>query len=473
LERQKGEGIFNGSGSATGGSIRTDAGSSSGGSGNTGGRIGREFLMFVPAGAGLSVRMQPKGYLKIDIMGGSGRYEAYIQNIERVAADGSNIIYNLYFASIPPNRPDEGKIISAGEFTFSNAGLLKGGEFQTADFLGSGINAADLNLILTTQRNLTVSGSPVVCLAAIRGKAYPSWRDDAVAAFALYSSSNQNNAVKPDISAKPGMSPKPGMSSKPGMSGTAQHPDMAGPKAWEGDSEAPEAPEAHEAHSAHDSAIGPEDPYYQENQNVQGNQNGQYDHCDQNDQDDPENGIKSNAAWVRIAGGDGRFAPGSAADAGFAPPSAESLVSSRDAENGRGGPKSATEKLLDSLDNNFRRTNPFRIRRRDYRWWKIDNPANLNNILYENGIRISLLFNPDLVMSHYKYHYLLIGMYSDRMKRKDYLICGIPAEWKPEDKPFGEYGRWVHPDSSRVRIGSLGYWLIYVDVETGKYLSFS
>ncbi|MCR4434992.1 MAG: hypothetical protein QHH06_06380 [Clostridiales bacterium] len=131
------------------------------------------------------------------------------------------------------------------------------------------------------------------------------------------------------------------------------------------------------------------------------------------------------------------------------------------------------EVLIKNLDNYFEKCDPFNSRRRDYRWWKVNSPVYLNNLLYQCNIKTPLLFNPRVMMAHFKYRHLVVGIYSDRIRRKEYIVCGIPGVYSVDDVPFGDLCRWVQIEGSRPRYGAFGYWLVYIDYETGKFINFS
>lgn len=129
------------------------------------------------------------------------------------------------------------------------------------------------------------------------------------------------------------------------------------------------------------------------------------------------------------------------------------------------------EKLKISLDKNFERYDPFRTRRRDYSWWKLNSPVQLNNVLYQCNIKTPLLFNPSVMMAHFKYRHLIVGIYTDRMRRREYIVCGIPGVYRVDERPFGDMCRWVQLEGSRPRYGAFGYWLVYIDPKSGKILA--
>lgn len=133
--------------------------------------------------------------------------------------------------------------------------------------------------------------------------------------------------------------------------------------------------------------------------------------------------------------------------------------------------KSDMEKLRISFDRYFKIFEPFQNRRRDYKWWKVNSPVYLNNILFQNSIKTPILFNPSVMMAHFKYRHLIVGIYTDRVKRKQYVVCGVPGVYNIDEKPFGEISKWVQLEGSRPKYGAFGYWLAYIDTENGSFLS--
>lgn len=126
--------------------------------------------------------------------------------------------------------------------------------------------------------------------------------------------------------------------------------------------------------------------------------------------------------------------------------------------------------LKEELDRYFEQSDPFHSKRSDYSWWKVSNPVNLNNILYKNNVRSPLMFNPSVMMAHYKYRHLIIGIFS-RKDGKKFVVCGVPGMHMVDRKPFGEMSTWVQTEGNRIRYGEFGYWLVYVNPEDGKILN--
>jgi len=129
------------------------------------------------------------------------------------------------------------------------------------------------------------------------------------------------------------------------------------------------------------------------------------------------------------------------------------------------------KKLRISFNRSFEKYSPFMNKRKDYEWWKVSSPVHLNNIMYQHGIKTPLLFNPVVMMSHFKYRHLIIGIYTDKTKEREYLVCGIPGVYNVDERPFGELCRWVQIEGSRPRYGAFGYWLVFIDPESGKLLA--
>lgn len=129
------------------------------------------------------------------------------------------------------------------------------------------------------------------------------------------------------------------------------------------------------------------------------------------------------------------------------------------------------EKLKENLTKCFETCNPFGSKRRDYIWWKISNPVYLNNVLYQCNIRSPLLFNPRVMTAHFKYRHLIFGIYTDSIKRREYIVCGAPGVYNTNDRPFGDMCKWVQIEGNRPRQGAFGYWLAYVEPKSGKLLN--
>ncbi|MDD4495146.1 MAG: hypothetical protein PHV32_12540 [Eubacteriales bacterium] len=127
------------------------------------------------------------------------------------------------------------------------------------------------------------------------------------------------------------------------------------------------------------------------------------------------------------------------------------------------------EKLIQAYDGEFERVKPFSSRRRDYTWWQVNNPVNLNNCLFGADINAPLIFNTDVMAACDKYKYMLAGIYEDCIEGCKLLVFGIPSTYNVDPRPFGNMCRWVQVERHE-RYGAFGYWLVYLDPYTGKVL---
>lgn len=132
--------------------------------------------------------------------------------------------------------------------------------------------------------------------------------------------------------------------------------------------------------------------------------------------------------------------------------------------------KGDMNQLRNELDTYFERYCPFNNRRKDYIWWKVNSPVYLNNILHQFDIKAAILFNPKVLMTHFKYRHLIVGIYKDKRTEKDYMVYGVPGAYKIDEKPFGDICRWVQVEGAQLRYGAFGYWLVYIDPISGMTL---
>jgi hypothetical protein len=127
-------------------------------------------------------------------------------------------------------------------------------------------------------------------------------------------------------------------------------------------------------------------------------------------------------------------------------------------------------KLRERFDMSFEVFNPFRSSRKSYMWWKVNNPTNLNNILFSFGLKNPLLFSPRVLMAYYKYRHLAVGIYDEPTGGKKYIVCGIPGVCGIDDRPFAAACKWIQIEGTKPRYGAFGYWLVYMDIKTGKLI---
>lgn|GEM_PF-2412973 len=126
--------------------------------------------------------------------------------------------------------------------------------------------------------------------------------------------------------------------------------------------------------------------------------------------------------------------------------------------------------LREELDRSFEPCNPFNTKSKRFVWWKINSPGYLNNILFRNNIKTYLLFNPKVMLAHYKYKYIIFGIRYDKYSGRERLVCGVPGVYSIDDNPFGSMGSWAQLEGFKPKYGAFGYWVILIDPRTGKLM---
>lgn len=126
--------------------------------------------------------------------------------------------------------------------------------------------------------------------------------------------------------------------------------------------------------------------------------------------------------------------------------------------------------LKAELDKSFESYNPFKMKDKNFKWWKINSPGFLNNILFRNNVKTYLLFNPKVMLAHYKYRYIIFGIRNDKHSGKEYFMCGVPGVYSIDENPFGNMGSWAQLEGYKAKYGAFGYWIILIDPRTGKLL---
>lgn len=126
--------------------------------------------------------------------------------------------------------------------------------------------------------------------------------------------------------------------------------------------------------------------------------------------------------------------------------------------------------LREELDKSFESCNPFNTRSKRFVWWKINSPGYLNNILFRNNVKTYLLFNPKVMLAHYKYRYIIFGIRYDKYSGRERFVCGVPGVYSIDDNPFGSMGSWAQLEGFKPKYGAFGYWIILIDPRTGKLI---
>ncbi len=137
------------------------------------------------------------------------------------------------------------------------------------------------------------------------------------------------------------------------------------------------------------------------------------------------------------------------------------------------GHRPGVRELAESFDRYFEKYNPFKGGRKEYRWWKVSSPVHLNNILYQMDIKVPILFNPMVLMAHFKHRHLIVGTYEDDARDLSYIVCGVPGVYWVDEKPFGNICRWAQVEGSVPKYGAFGYWLVYINPKNGEILNIS
>ena len=145
-------------------------------------------------------------------------------------------------------------------------------------------------------------------------------------------------------------------------------------------------------------------------------------------------------------------------------------ISSINAEGDRVRKELDIDLLKEELDKSFEICNPFNTRSKRFKWWKINSPGYLNNILFRNNVKTYLLFNPKVMLAHYKYRYIVFGIRYDKYSGRERFVCGVPGVYSIDENPFGNLGSWAQLEGYRPKYGAFGYWIILIDPRTGKLI---
>ncbi len=126
--------------------------------------------------------------------------------------------------------------------------------------------------------------------------------------------------------------------------------------------------------------------------------------------------------------------------------------------------------LKEELNRSFEVCSPFNTRSKRFKWWKINSPGYLNNILFRNNVKTYLLFNPKVMLAHYKYRYIIFGIRYDKYSGRERFVCGVPGVYSIDENPFGNMGSWAQLEGYKPKYGAFGYWIILIDPRTGKLI---
>ncbi|MDP4093772.1 MAG: hypothetical protein Q8920_10470 [Bacillota bacterium] len=446
----------------------------------------RIFLMLNREDSGFGIGQGPSGYLKIEVRDGKGKLSLLAQDLKNI----DNMPYSLYLIESADKN-----------ISYANAGLLKlqkskgelQWEFDPENVAGSGHTIEKFNVAAVLTGNGNAKDKRIICpLAAYKGSKV-EWREMLEKAFhkSRGNSERLQNIIrterksdtipetvkkaekKPEIASEPNNSADVGKNKysniPDGMVGIAIRQTTKEEKEkseeintqFEVFAQIPEKIENIETRkenlNASDSAHIPEPDMYQKP-------------ADQINQP-AEQTNRSNEGCIYRDNNACSFQQGTIGYVGYNPCIFCNIASVKNNSDKDGKALSNAETLRNNLDKYFETCDPFGSRRKDYKWWRVNNPVYLNNVLYQSDIRTPLLFNPKVMMAHFKYKYLIAGIYTDRFRRKEYLVCGIPGTYNVDEKPFGDICRWVQLEGNRPKHGAFGYWLVYIDCANGSFIN--
>lgn len=450
----------------------------------------RMFLIFNPEDAGYGVGQDPSGYVKVEVNEGKGKLLASVQNLN----ENRGLTYKLYWIK---SSGDSFNAVCAGELPLQkNRGELKL-EFNPANVENSSIPFQDFNVMAVIGEDKNVDNMLVLCPLAAYKNGKVQWREKFRGIDRL--SKNTKAPAKPEavqVETIPSPVQNPVSQEKENIdeedkSSKSEHSPENNYIIPE-----PEVPVAPLEETTLEKNIGiesgsvDESAPFQKESVIPKEETGVQSIPEQplpvpnavpSDFDDYQKMLKT-LDMEEKANKEEPPAGDCGNNTGFCMPlqnvgennpcencQSNNPVKEQPSRNQRR--EGDVDSLRVNLDKYFETYDPFRSRRRDYRWWKVGSPVQLNNILYQCEIKTPLLFNPALMMAHFKYRHLIVGIYSDRARRREYIVCGVPGVYNVDERPFGSFCRWAQVEGNRPRHGAFGYWLIYIDTKTGKFLS--
>lgn len=437
----------------------------------------RIFLIFVNEDAGYGTAQKPAGHVRIEVREGRGKLRVSVQNL----LENAKYCYRLYLVDTASGRYDAACM---GVLGISRNRAEHDYEFDPANVAGSGHSINDFGIAAVLVEYRDRENPAVICpLAAYRG-GKQAWRNSLAERLYIKKPQPEEPDEKEFTSKYEGtleskyipVEAEPAFNIAQKFPGDSKEEDIGGTSAAlevvEKESEAAssilmgaaiEAPDENrtEAPDEH------ENPGYKTDE-VQAAADFRSEQPEQPEQpgqaDGSVPGLDADCAYLNSN-------TCAYANAGVADPCGSCVMKARHEAAGDGEATGDIEKLRQEFDNNFERYEPFHVKRSDYSWWKVANPVNLNNILYQNNIKSPLLFNPAVMISHFKYRHLIVGIYSDRAGDEEYLVCGVFGMHMVDRKPFGDMCKWVQTEGTRLKYGAFGYWVVYMDPVTGKILN--
>ncbi|MGI6776635.1 MAG: hypothetical protein ACOX7R_00980 [Acetivibrionales bacterium] len=411
----------------------------------------RRFLIFKQEDKGYGMGSDPSGYIKIEVRNGKGRLTASVRNLKE---DSKKYNYRLYLL-----RSEENRVVPVNVDLFP---LYQGkGEiewrFDPADVNGTGNSIDQFNTAVVIMEYIGKTTESVICpLAAYKNKK-ENWRQQFRNGLYIKKEAEkkgiEESNEKQDVFSKY----KGGIESRYVPSETKS----PGQKDEEEDKY-----EVNDNHEETDS-----DSWFKDGETAETEEEGRIIPEEEGEISPEEERVKPESECVFK--NKEAYCAANPANTSLNPCENCYMINQKEYASGQEKTEGDIEKLKLNLDRSFQKYDPFRTRRRDYKWWKLNSPVQLNNILYQCNIRTPLLFNPSVMMSHFKYRHLIIGIYTDRVSGKELIVCGIPGVYRVDERPFGDACRWVQLEGSHPRYGAFGYWLVYIDPKSGKILNYN
>lgn len=398
----------------------------------------RLFLIFDREDHGHGTGNEPSGYVKIEIRDGKGKLACNVQYLRNDSAHS----YRLYLMA---TKRDSFNIVDAGHISASkDKGELKW-EFEPRNVGGSGLHIDSFNIFaIINAAGIDKTGS-VGCPLAVYRNGKAEWREQALKR--LISTPGVRDSNKVEAEKAPTKIP---------VAESKYYPDEVHPEFNIPD-------KARDRMNSIPDSLEPLEKFDKEA--AESNEFGRSKEFAGHSADEL---IKSSPCGMKPSAASDVFCP--AGEEGTAPGCSDCPLMARKTLQNQQKTATSIERLKSAMNRCFERYDPFRSKRKDYSWWKINSPVNLNNTLYQCGIKTPLLFNPALMMAHFKYRHLIAGIYTDKDNMKEYIVCGVPGVYHIDERPFGELCRWAQTEGTKPRYGAFGYWLVYMDPETGKFL---
>lgn len=419
----------------------------------------RLFLIFNKEDAGFNEGGDPEGYLKLEVRDGNGKLNCHVSNLKE---ESSNMKYMLYIMKL-----DETTVVPclAGSIAIKkNKGELNW-EFDPLNVGRTGLTIDEFNAAIVLVQYKNRPYDSIISPLAALGSKKTEWRGKLERYFKEKESDDGNNNKPQDdnliINIKENITSRYENSIESKFTGysSLSAPDAA--LKVEKDDETDDRESAREEKKNTDSKDGI---------NLTEQNNDNCNECDQSVQSDikqdgqevnPGDNMKLSTASIEETSD--RAGTNNAADRGILDTKSESQVG---CETGIAN----IEVIAERFDKFFIKNNPFMTTRKDYKWWKVASPVHLNNILYQLNIKVPVLFNPQVLMAHFKYRHLIVGTYKGE-DGTEFIVCGIPSVYWVDEKPFANLCRWAQVEGNTPKYGAFGYWLVYVDPKSGKILS--